>query len=132
LGLDQVLAELESIGYSARATVIPDCAVDARHRRDRVWIVAGDADRFDVDTLRRVREAEHGTCGDGWRMPSPGMGRKADGIPRAVDRNHGLGNAIVPQVAAEILRCMMRVDSLHNAIGEARADSATSPHDQTL
>ena len=24
------------------------------------------------------------------------------------------GNAIVPQVAAEILRCMMRVDSLHN------------------
>jgi hypothetical protein len=30
-------------------------------------------------------------------------------------RIKGLGNAIVPQVAAEILRCMMRVDSLHNA-----------------
>jgi hypothetical protein len=30
------------------------------------------------------------------------------------DATKGAGNAIVPQVAAEILRCMMRVDSLHN------------------
>jgi hypothetical protein len=29
-----------------------------------------------------------------------------------VDRLRGLGNAIVPQVAAEIIAAMMRVDSL--------------------
>jgi DNA (cytosine-5)-methyltransferase 1 len=38
--LDNILSDLESLGYSAWPIVIPACAVDARHRRDRVWIVA--------------------------------------------------------------------------------------------
>lgn len=38
--LDTVLADLEGIGYSCQAFVIPACAVNAMHRRDRVWIVA--------------------------------------------------------------------------------------------
>jgi len=40
MGLDQVLADLEAEGYACRAVVVPACAVDAPHRRDRVWIVA--------------------------------------------------------------------------------------------
>jgi DNA (cytosine-5)-methyltransferase 1 len=40
LELDNILSDLESLGYSAWPLVIPACAVDARHRRDRVWIVA--------------------------------------------------------------------------------------------
>lgn len=40
--LDAVLSDLENIGYTARPIVIPACAVDARHRRDRVWILAAD------------------------------------------------------------------------------------------
>ena len=40
MGLDEVLFDLESEGYTARPLVIPACAVDAPHRRDRVWIVA--------------------------------------------------------------------------------------------
>lgn len=40
LGLDEVLSDLETLGYTARPFVIPACAVDAPHRRDRVWIVA--------------------------------------------------------------------------------------------
>lgn len=40
LALDDVLSDLERIGYSTQAFVIPACAVDAPHRRDRVWIVA--------------------------------------------------------------------------------------------
>lgn len=39
MGLDEVLSDLETEGYSARAFVVPACAVDAPHRRDRVWIV---------------------------------------------------------------------------------------------
>ena len=40
LGLDEVLADLESEGYTGRAIVVPACAVNAPHRRDRVWIIA--------------------------------------------------------------------------------------------
>ena len=40
MGLDEVLADLETEGYTARTFVIPACAVDAHHRRDRVWTVA--------------------------------------------------------------------------------------------
>ena len=38
--LDGVLADLEGIGYAGRAAVVPACAVDAPHRRDRLWFVA--------------------------------------------------------------------------------------------
>lgn len=40
MGLDQVLSDLESEGYRWEAFIIPACAVDAPHRRDRVWVVA--------------------------------------------------------------------------------------------
>jgi len=39
LGLDGVIADLEAEGYASRAIVVPACAVNAPHRRDRVWIV---------------------------------------------------------------------------------------------
>ncbi|MFC5039239.1 DNA cytosine methyltransferase [Tianweitania sediminis] len=38
--LDGVSADLEGIGYACGATVVPACAVDAPHRRDRLWFVA--------------------------------------------------------------------------------------------
>lgn len=37
--LDNCLSDLEAIGYACGAFVIPACAVDAQHRRDRVWIL---------------------------------------------------------------------------------------------
>lgn len=40
MGLDDVLSDLEGQGYTARTFIIPASAVDAPHRRDRVWIVA--------------------------------------------------------------------------------------------
>ena len=38
--LDAVLSDLETLGYSATALIVPACALDAPHRRDRVWILA--------------------------------------------------------------------------------------------
>jgi DNA (cytosine-5)-methyltransferase 1 len=38
--LDGVCSDLEGIGYAVGSAVVPACAVDAPHRRDRLWIVA--------------------------------------------------------------------------------------------
>ena len=40
MALDTVLFGLEGKGYETRAVVLPACAIDAPHRRDRVFIVA--------------------------------------------------------------------------------------------
>lgn len=38
--LDHICKELEEIDYEVQPVVVPACAVNAPHRRDRVWIVA--------------------------------------------------------------------------------------------
>ena len=55
MGLDEVLSDLEAEGYTSQTFVIPACASDAPHRRDRVWIVAN-SDRS--DDVRSAREDE--------------------------------------------------------------------------
>lgn len=40
MALDQVCLDLEAQGYEVQPVIIPACAVNAPHRRDRVWIVA--------------------------------------------------------------------------------------------
>ena len=39
MALDDVCLDLENEGYTVRTFVLPACAADARHRRDRVFIV---------------------------------------------------------------------------------------------
>lgn len=119
--LDNVLSDLERIGYACRPFVIPACAVDARHRRDRLWVVGrllanGSGEQGATGNNRREsrlfsesRQIEF-RGSDCWKMrecnwlPEPDVGRVAHGIPSRVDRLKGLGNAIVPQVAYEILK----------------------------
>jgi DNA (cytosine-5)-methyltransferase 1 len=115
LGLDKVLADLESEGYSSRSFVVPACGVDANHKRDRVWIIARNvANACGVQLQRSAEEQVHGEfdlsrkfrrgCQDiegRWATESS-MGRVADGVSRRVDRIKGLGNAIVPQIAQRI------------------------------
>lgn len=40
LGLDEVLSDLASEGYRTRVFNIPACALNARHRRERLWIIS--------------------------------------------------------------------------------------------
>ena len=40
MGLDQVLSDLENENYEIQPFIIPACAINAPHRRDRIWIVA--------------------------------------------------------------------------------------------
>jgi DNA (cytosine-5)-methyltransferase 1 len=186
LALDQVCTDLEAEGYEVEPIIIPACAVDAPHRRDRCWIIAkymadsislseGSAHRSeereciggrqeqDIGQRNKVgsnpsdccedvanakclqlecsrdeecipeasgipgeqggqssetikdycspygaREWNGGSLETNW-LPEPNMGRVAHGIPNRVAKLRGLGNAIVPQVASEIIRCINKV-----------------------
>lgn len=92
LALDTVLSDLENIGYTGQAFVVPACGVDAPHKRNRVCIVAhvtckqlcvnGTQDdatahgRSRTDDGRRVSGT---VCGER-REDKPGLGRMADGL----------------------------------------------------
>ena len=58
LALDQVCSDLEAEGYEVEPIIIPACGVDAPHRRNRVWIIAGGGGDVanSTDTKRRARQ----------------------------------------------------------------------------
>ena len=70
MALDQVYADLENEGYAVQALIIPACAVDAPHRRDRCAIVAWNPNSRDRDAWaeRKVEKRENaepaGICDD--------------------------------------------------------------------
>ena len=69
MGLDEVLSDLEGEGYAARPFIVPACAADAPHRRDRVWIIAknmGDTSRSGQqgNNWRRSRKELENGCKD--------------------------------------------------------------------
>ncbi len=74
MALDGVLSDLENEGYATQAFVIPACAVNAPHKRDRVWIVGyaehdgssttaqrGSVTETSDDDTRRQNEARQST-----------------------------------------------------------------------
>ena len=54
---ESVCLDLESEGYVIQAFIIPACAVNAPHRRDRVWIVANNSTIRDFNR-RSIREIQ--------------------------------------------------------------------------
>jgi DNA (cytosine-5)-methyltransferase 1 len=183
LALDQVCSDLEAEGYEVEPVIIPACAVDAPHRRDRVWILAharnmcgrhgfadgfgGNGERKDEKKIRataatsasgpgkkpetmadserirleragneasirkkakdtggkgressqasKIASGSHGSRSGPWKSleanwpTESGICRVSHGVRNRVDRIKSLGNAIVPQVAAEIIRCIRKV-----------------------
>ena len=118
MGLDEVLFDLESQGYTARPIVIPACAVNALHRRDRVWILAHNSGGRRKGSRQNTIQGKRGLSGgkEGGRAPalkelrdihSPWLCRTSNGVSNRLDRTRGLGNAIVPQVAYEIMKAMI-------------------------
>jgi DNA (cytosine-5)-methyltransferase 1 len=55
--------DLEIIGYEVQAFIIPACAVQAPHRRDRVWIVAYRKGTGTGSNKRRIRDFSIGESG---------------------------------------------------------------------
>jgi len=54
LVFEEVCADLEACGYSVQPFILPACAVNAPHRRDRVWFVAH-ATNSRAKRVRRAR-----------------------------------------------------------------------------
>ncbi len=63
MALDTVLSDLESIGYSCQTFIIPACAIDAPHRRDRCAIVGCYANSFNKLPVGKIREGEDANAG---------------------------------------------------------------------
>jgi DNA (cytosine-5)-methyltransferase 1 len=61
MALDGVLSDLEGEGYEVETVVLPACAVNAPHRRDRVWIVAHAA--FGSDQSSQSRASQRALSG---------------------------------------------------------------------
>lgn len=174
LALDGVLSDLEAEGYETGAVVLPSCAVNAPHRRDRVWVVAHDSrtgagmeayrsrgqERESARTLesavlpQAVREGgaeginasfedvsnstkqgfsdwrsapmerrdsfakfERHDCNNGTiRQPIAGLGRMADGLPGRMDRHFDAEPDHIPRVARGIPNRCARLKALGNAI----------------
>ena len=81
--LDNILSDLEGIGYAAWPLVIPACAVDARHRRDRVWIIA----RRNVEDS--AGERSRGESGNALHEGRGASEAGGTGIPQATGRQNG-------------------------------------------
>lgn len=179
--LDGVFTDLESIDYATGAAVVPACAVNAPHRRDRLWFVADNlgnsqhdgqsasafrgcdaqaiqhdsqgqdgSEQFtgasasgnvssstvantndprpqgyrrsirDHDTQGRQEPDGHSAANSFWngaeyitgpdgkaRRIEPSIRLLAHGVPARVGKLRAYGNAIVSQVAAEIIKSYM-------------------------
>jgi DNA (cytosine-5)-methyltransferase 1 len=130
MALDDILVDLEKIGYAAQPFIIPAAGVDAAFVGDRVWIVATSSGAR-LSTGREVSErtipiqsvpsgssmhrrvslpAERQYEWEEPRLVERPMARATHGLSARLVRlaNRGaiqaLGNSIVPQVAFEILR----------------------------
>ncbi len=142
-----VQSDLEAQGYEVWPILLPACAVEAGHRRDRIWFLChshsyGKSNlAFDAkvegkrtDDKRLLSDAQRdglqGRKDEGRKkgkkeprtkqlarflQPSPETAvsvarsyRASHGVPDRMDaaRNRALGNAIVPQVAVEIMRAI--------------------------
>jgi len=93
--LEQVCADLESEGYAVQPFVIPAVAVNAPHRRDRVWIVAN-AERVGRRGTGRV-QGQSKDSGTTKKTPTPPLANDSD-VANAEVKRSGKGTGQSPPI----------------------------------
>jgi len=131
-GLDIVLANLAEAGYDAEWFDLRASDFGAPHRRERIFIVAGQpdlerrviADDWGERIQRFVQEKVSQKRGFSWckdvrrvedfmgrpNVPQPLFRGTRDGIPDWVDRIRALGNAVVPDCAEFVGEMILEFD----------------------
>lgn len=118
-GMDAVLGTLSDLGFDAEWDTVSACSVGYSHSRRRMFIVAY-SNRFDGrERLRHTlaRTFRSLQTGDGFararsrhrtRLANPSeLYRGANGLPFGMERNHAIGNAIVPDIPEHIGRAIL-------------------------
>jgi DNA (cytosine-5)-methyltransferase 1 len=103
---EQVCTDLEGEGYDVQPLILPACAVNAPHRRDRIWFIAS---RGMGEIQARDRWERQSRWSESWIDVATELCRVDDGVPTGLDRRQrlkALGNAIVPAVAVEIFKAI--------------------------
>lgn len=118
LAFEKCFSDLESAGYDAEAFIIPAIAKNAPHRRNRVWIVAN----IDSERLQGASGLPNGFAygnrgeirwwRENWLEVAAQFCRVDNGVSDRVDRIKSLGNAIVPQVAEEIFKAIIKTEEM--------------------
>jgi len=78
--LDNVLSDLEAQGYKSQCFVLPACAVDAKHRRDRVFLISYSDCEGEPDESTRTQERERFLADSGCQ-PKRSSGNRSSGEP---------------------------------------------------
>lgn len=124
--LDRVLGDMEDINYTwEEPTVLPAVCTSASHKRDRLWLALYPSGQrvgrprsskessgfrqkwaYSPEDLQAIANAPFQSTE---RYPQPLICLDYDGIPARVvkARTKAIGNAIVPQVAAEYIESTM-------------------------
>lgn len=128
----RVLRDLAKLRYDAEWQVLPAAAFGAPHLRDRVFLVAYPHKSRWTPVLRHDI-ATSVKAYPGWptdhldtpgayleameeRLREPALLRSYDGISDGVDRLERLGNAVVPQVAEFVGRCIVAAEAEREAV----------------
>ncbi len=129
MALEETCVDLESAGYEVQPFVIPACAVEAPHQRQRVFIIGHVPDterngyqgferlQQNIRTLKERREGTLGTIAElfndvDWekRAIESGFLGANNGVPNRMDRLKCLGNAVVPQQVYPILQAIADIE----------------------
>ena len=120
MDLSKVLSDLENSGYSTQVFQIPACAVDAEHKRERIWLVSNtNSEQINNSFHESFAKGSKKTTSDFqnyWDNSCNSItmrqtrsffksrvDRISHGLPFRMDRMRCLGNSIVPAVAFQII-----------------------------
>ncbi len=111
-------AELERLGYAVLPFELRACCVGLDHKRERLFLLAALPDAGGTrlegnereELERAYRRQGHGADASrpDRRSATPRVCGRAHGIQHRMDRLRGLGNAVSPQMAEIIARCVAK------------------------